>query len=471
MPGGGISNAGATGTDQRQTADLKSVSLLRLGCGPGDSMREIHGLRALLSHFRNEKNLGNQREAWSRGATGKIAIPRLEERQAHRAGRFGAKDARAQATADGSSLAESVGLVIAQAAFGAHHERGVRAGRGREQRLQRLGRTLPQTDEKAERPALREPRAEAHGLSDLWNDAAAALLGRLLGDALPARDSRGRAPRLHAHDGTRGGQGNDARDAQLGGHADDPLHLLALRNALGEHEAAGRLARRLLASEDGALGATRADPLDPHGQHATGSVESFDHRAHAESQHAREMAALLGVECDARPRDGLRADVKAAHAATARRRSPDQPSITSFSARAKPAPASASATSASSCSRMPPRMRWPPGATRRRYRSARARWVWASRLARTSGKGGLSWRSSGPARRRSRRSAQSFTVAFRRAAAMASGSMSRPSTRMAPSLRQAMARMPVPVPMSRTRSGGASPTAASSRARHPSVLP
>src|SRR3989442_13264354 len=56
MPGGGISNAGATGKGQRQTADLKSVSLLRLDCRPGDSMREIHGLRALLSHFRNEKN-------------------------------------------------------------------------------------------------------------------------------------------------------------------------------------------------------------------------------------------------------------------------------------------------------------------------------------------------------------------------------------------------------------------------------
>src|SRR5207237_10433368 len=98
MPGGDISNAGATGTGQRQTADLKSVSLLRLDCRPGDSMREIHGLRARLSHFRNEKKLCNQREAWSGGATGKIAIPRLEERQAHRPGRFGAKDARAQAT-------------------------------------------------------------------------------------------------------------------------------------------------------------------------------------------------------------------------------------------------------------------------------------------------------------------------------------------------------------------------------------
>ena len=35
-----------------------------------------------------------------------------------------------------------------------------------------------------------------------------------------------------------------------------------------------------------------------------GSIEGFDHGAGAKSQHAREMAALLGVEGDARARDG-----------------------------------------------------------------------------------------------------------------------------------------------------------------------
>src|SRR5882672_6895744 len=115
MPGGGISNAGATGAGRRQTADLKGVSLLRRDCLPGDSMRGIHGLRSPLSHFRNEKKLGNRREAWSRGAAGEIAVPRLEKRQAHRPSRFGAQDARAQTTADCPGLAEGVGLIITEA--------------------------------------------------------------------------------------------------------------------------------------------------------------------------------------------------------------------------------------------------------------------------------------------------------------------------------------------------------------------
>src|SRR5713101_4360602 len=118
MSGGGTSNASATGAGRRQTADFKGDSLLRRDCLPGDSVRGIHGLHPPLSHFRNEKKLGNRREAWSPGAAGEIAVPRLEKRQAHRPGRFGAQGARAQTTADCPGLAEGVGLILTEATLG-----------------------------------------------------------------------------------------------------------------------------------------------------------------------------------------------------------------------------------------------------------------------------------------------------------------------------------------------------------------
>src|SRR5229473_3570904 len=134
----------------------------------------------------------------SRSAAGEIAIPGLQKGQSHGPGGLGPQDARPQATDNGPGPAERLDLFVAQAALGTHDERDTGAGGRRQLRAQRLGRALPQTDEQAGGSALREPRDEAHGGSDLGDDAAAALLGRLLGHALPAREAGARAPRLHA---------------------------------------------------------------------------------------------------------------------------------------------------------------------------------------------------------------------------------------------------------------------------------
>jgi len=174
-------------------------------------------------------------------------------------------------------------------------------------------RPFPEAEPQVGRLLEREEIGERVGRIDRGNDGAAALLRGLLRHPLPAPRALPPAGGLERDDRALREDGNDARRAELGGRADDRLHLVALRDRLDEREAERRLDVPCRNAEDGAR-RDLADRLDAHGVVAARAVGGDHGVARPEAQHAREVARLLAVEGDVPAGDPVRRDREAAHA-------------------------------------------------------------------------------------------------------------------------------------------------------------
>src|SRR5262245_35429111 len=277
------------------------------------------------------RNVASPARARSSGRA-RIAEAPLEYRDDRRPGSLGPQNARADPDDREPARLRALDLVTAESALGPDEEPDACARRqagwqARRQRLSRrpLGararrhgcrRAFPEAELElgglVERQQVGERAGRAHGR----NDGAAALLGGLRRDALPATGAVAPAAGLERDDGPRGQHRDDVRDPELGGRPHDRLHLVALGHGLHETDLQGRLARAGGHPEYGP-GRLLADRLEAHGVFAAGAVGGQHGVTRAEPQHTREVTGLAAVERDVAAGDALRRDREAAHGAPA----------------------------------------------------------------------------------------------------------------------------------------------------------
>ena len=204
---------------------------------------------------------------------------------------------------------------------------------------------------------VRERQDRPHG----GQARAPALLGGLVGDLLPALFLGHRLFRIIAHDAVAARQRLDGDGAELDRLLHDEFELVALRQALREHERERRLRIGRKALDKAHRHRVRRKARELHARDLTRVVDEHDLVARLRAHRVEQMMRVIARERNHRREQPL--EEQASHTLPpARITSAAQPASSITCSMASPCAAAAASTSARRSSMMPEASSRPPGA-------------------------------------------------------------------------------------------------------------